>query len=115
MLAVCEFLLLCEGNTFQNMFWCSDCLQILLDFCFCTIRHLKTCFGFQVATEEYQTLYIMNYVRHSENIFLCSGCEGRLPDRARAEVRKCKRRTVQERPKTGDEGKIGNHSQFRKS
>ena len=68
---------------------------------------MKTCFGFQVATEEYQTLYIMNYVRHSENIFLCSGCEGRLPDRARAEVRECEGRTVQERPKTGDERKIG--------
>ena len=58
---------------FENMFWFSGCTGRLPDF--------------------------MNY----ENIFLCSGCKGRLPDSARAEVRECEGRTVQERPKTGDE------------
>ena len=35
-------------------------------------------------------------------MFCFSGCEGRLPDSASAEVRECEGRTVQERPKTGE-------------
>ena len=62
---------------------------------------LKTCFGLQIACKYYETFAFVRW-DNSENMFCSSGCKGRLPDSASAEVRECEGRTVQERSKTGD-------------